>query len=453
MIVDLWLVNVTCGNQNMANKNKIAIVLAPPFWPNLPPLSLIHLGAFLLSKEQEISLYDLNNQFFYLADDKLKKEWLVSANAQLEENITQIVRKNFKTSLEQTEIELTQFDIIGFSCYRSNLKTTFDLAQSIKKKNPAIKIVLGGPEITRQYFKDKRIFQSGLFNLADLIVVGEGEKPFYDFIQGQSEEKIAYFEELDTLDIYNPIEGYKLLNQSKYPRKGSVSLLLGRGCLRSCRFCSERLLYKKTRTRPIENIIREIGCHIRDNQIQSFVFHDSMLNMDLAQLDGLSDAIIKKFGKINWEAQMGVRPEMSERLLEKIAQSGCYNLFIGLESGCNNTLESMRKGFTSMDALMFFKKLKKSGLVFGVSLIVGFPGETEEDAQESLRFLIDNKDYIPKIEQVNPFVYYDGTDTHQEDDYLRRGQIAERTRLFIDALRENNFKMTNAFINNLVEKK
>ncbi|MFH1093107.1 MAG: B12-binding domain-containing radical SAM protein [Candidatus Omnitrophota bacterium] len=436
----------------MNTKNKTALVLTPPFEPGLPPLSLIHLGAFLISKEQNISLYDLNNQFFNLADDKLKKEWMISPNAQFEENMPQILRKNFLKSLEQTEIELAQFDVLGFSCYKSNLKTTFDLARSIKKKNPDIKIVLGGPEITRHYFKDKTVLQGEPFNSADLLVVGEGEKPLYDFIQGQTETKIAYFEEIDDLNIYNPIAGYKLLNLKQYPKKDSVALLLNRGCLRTCRFCSERLLYKKTRTRSIENIVKEIEVHVWENQIQSFIFNDSMLNMNLARLERLCDEIIKKFGRINWEAQMGVRPEMSGRLLEKIAQSGCYNLFVGLESGCDNTLEDMRKGFTSMDALMFFKKLKKAGLAFGVSLIVGFPKETEEDAQESLRFLLDNKEYIPKIEQINPFVYYEGTDTHPEDDYRRKGQIAERTRLFIDALRKNNFKMTKAFINNLVAK-
>ena len=105
---------------------------------------------------------------------------------------------------------------------------------------------------------------------------------------------------------------------------------------------------------------------------------------------------------------------------------------------------------TSMDALMFFKKLKKAGLTFGVSLIIGFPGETEADCEESLRFLIENKEFIPKIEQINPFVYYDGTDTHPDDDYRRRKQIVERTRRFVDALRESKFKMTNAFINNLI---
>lgn len=432
---------------------KTAIVLTPPFWPNMPPSGLIHLGAFLKSRAQDISLYDLNNKIFNLSDDELKKEWLIGSNAPFEENMPQLLRNKYAAALEEAEKELAGFDIAGFSCYKSNLKTSLEIAKTLKKKNPDIKIVLGGPEITRHYFKDKALLQKDPFNFADLIVVGEGEKPFYDFTQGRSKEKIAYFKELDNLNSYNPIDGYKLLDQSKYPRKDSVPLLLNRGCLRTCSFCSERLLYKETRTRAIENIIKEIERHLNTGEIKSFVFHDSMLNMNLPRLERLCDAIIKKFGKISWEAQMGVRPEMTDRLFEKIAQSGCYNLFVGLESGCDNTLFDMRKGFTSMDALLFFKKLKKANLAFGVSLIVGFPGETQADAQESLRFLIDNKEYIPKIEQINPFVYYDGTDAQQKDDFLNQAQIMERARLFVDELRVNKFKMTNAFINNLAGKK
>ncbi len=429
---------------------KTALVLMPPFWPNMPPLSLIHLGAFLQSHGQNISLYDLNNKIFNLADEQLKKEWLVSSNARLEENMPRILKEKFPQILEQIETELSGFQILGFSCYRSNLKTTFSLINNLKRKRPDIRIVLGGPEIIRQYFKNKDVFQNKEFSTADLIVVGEGEKPFYEFMQGEKEEKAAYFEEIPNLNVYNPIDGYKRLDMRQYPRKDSVSLLLSRGCLKSCRFCSERLLYKEVRTRSIENIITEIERHLRKNNVQSFVFHDSMLNMNLARLERLCEAIIKKFGSIHWEAQMGIRVEMSDQLLARIAQSGCYNIFIGLESGCDNTLDEMRKGFTSMDALMFFKKLKKAGLSFGVSLIVGFPGETKEDCEESLRFLIENKEYIPKIEQINPFVHYEGTDTRPEDDYSNQAQIVERTRFFIDELRRNNFKMTKAFINNLI---
>lgn len=431
---------------------KTAIVLTPPFWPNMPPTSLVHLGAFLLSKGQNISAYDLNNRFFNLADDSLKKEWRISSNAHLEKNMPKILKEQFAQALEHSIDELSEYQIIGFSCYRSNLSTTLEFVKTIQKRNPNIKIVLGGPEITRHYFKDKTLLENDPFSAADFIVVGEGEKPFYDFMQGAIEDKIAYFQELDNLNGYNPIEGYRLLNKTQYPRKDCVPLLLNRGCLRICRFCSERLLYKETRTRSIENVIKEIDTHLRGSQIKSFVFHDSMLNMNLARLERLCDEIIKRFGRISWEAQMGVRPEMPDRLFAKMAQSGCYNLFIGLESGSDNTLLDMHKGFTSMDALMFFKKLKKAGLAFGVSLIVGFPGETEEDAQESLRFLIDNKDYIPKIEQINPFVYYEGTDTKLEDDYSRQAQIVERTNMFIDELRKNNFKMTRAFTNNLIAK-
>ncbi len=430
---------------------KAALVLAPPFWPNLPPLSMINIGSFLLSRAQSISLHDLNNKFFNLAEDTLKKEWLVSANASLESRMPELLKKVFARELDAVLNDLAQLDVIGFSCYKSNMRTTLFLAEMLKNKNPILRVAFGGPEITRYYLKGKESLQADEFAAADLLVVGEGEKPFYDFVQNNVSGRMIYFEELDDINSYDPAAAYGLLDIKAYPRKDSVSLLMGRGCLKTCRFCSERFLYKKQRIRSIDNIIKEISFHLKRNSRQSFVFHDSMLNMNLARLERLCDAIIKKFGRINWEAQMGVRLDMSDGLLEKIAKSGCYNLFIGLESGCDNTLANMRKGFTSMDALMFFKKLKKANLTFGVSMIVGFPQETEEECEESLRFLIDNQEYIPKIEQINPFVYYEGTDVDKNSDFYHNRQLAGRAEYFIEQLKKHRFKMTKAFINNLVD--
>jgi radical SAM superfamily enzyme YgiQ (UPF0313 family) len=176
-----------------------------------------------------------------------------------------------------------------------------------------------------------------------------------------------------------------------------------------------------------------------------------MVNIDLKFLENLCDAIINNFVKISWEAQMGIRTDMSGRLLDKIKKSGCYNLFIGLESGSNSVLQRMCKGFTSKQAKNFFKQLKSTGLNFGVSMIVGYPGETEKEYRESLKFLIDNKEIIPKIEQINPFVYYEGTKTDKQYDYRYNKEALIRTQSMIKSLKEDKFKMTNAFLNNLVK--
>ena len=59
---------------------------------------------------------------------------------------------------------------------------------------------------------------------------------------------------------------------------------------------------------------------------------------------------------------------------------------------------------------------------------------------------------IPKIEQVNPFTYYDGTDTSASDDYKCQKTSLERMDIFIREIKRAHFKYTNAFLGNLIEK-
>lgn len=429
----------------------IALCLAPPFWPKLPALSLVYLGAFLIEKGYDVSLFDLNNIFYNCADFQFKAEWLNSINPDFAQNAFSVLQQRYSNQWNDILNKLNNFDLIGFSCYQSNLKTSLSLAALLKQNKPDIKIILGGPEITRMFFSDQSGFSLETFPNIDLLVVGEGEQALEDYLrQATIPNKVILFSELENLNIYNPVSGYAQIDLSAYPRKNSVGLLFARGCSRKCAFCSERLLYKQVRARSIDNIIKEIAYH-QANKVQSFIFHDSMLNMDLINLEDLCDAIIKNFGRINWEAQMGIRADMPDQLFSKIKQSGCYNLFIGLESGSANTLKNMRKGFTKQMAVQFFEQLNKAGLYFGVSIIVGYPGETEDDFQESLKFLIEHKPLIPKIEQVNPFVYYAGTAVDSKQDFYQNKAIAGKVADFISHLKEHKFKMTSAFLNNLVK--
>ena len=247
-----------------------------------------------------------------------------------------------------------------------------------------------------------------------------------------------------------PFPEYRGVDLKNYPKNDSIPMLFSKGCVRKCRFCSERLLYKNFRQRPVKNILEEISYHQQQNMIKYFIFHDSMINASLENLEELCDGIIDRFGSINWEAQLYIR-EMDEGLLEKMKLSGCYNLFIGLESGSDTTLQRMNKGFTTKDAINLFRKLTKVGLSFGISLITGYPGETEKDHKESLDFVIKNRQYIPKIEQINPFTYYDGTDVDIETGYSFDTAI-RRFNEFVQEIKHHSFRYTNAFLGNLIER-
>lgn len=143
---------------------------------------------------------------------------------------------------------------------------------------------------------------------------------------------------------------------------------------------------------------------------------------------------------------------MNQKLFEKMKQSGCYSLFVGLESGSDTTLKHMNKGFTAEDALSFFNNLHTAGLFFGVSIIVGYPGESDQDFQNTLDFIIQHKDIIPQIAQMNPFTYYDGTPADKTADYRANPAALKRMKLFIHEMKRHKIKHTNAFIGNLIEK-
>ncbi|KKO18625.1 MAG: radical SAM protein [Candidatus Brocadia sp.] len=433
-------------------RETILLTILPVTWPHMPPVGLGYLQAFLSQKDIHADLIDFNHLFYTLSDQQLQKQWLVSCNTFYEENILSLIQqRHFKEFQDAVERMLT-YGTVGFSCFKSNFKTTLSIAGILKSKKDTIKIVLGGPEITRQYFREKGNLSQELLQRADYLIVGEGEIPLYQYLIDNSTcKKIAAFRQLDDLTGL-PFPRYTGINMNAYPRKNTVPIQFSRGCIRRCNFCSERLLYKNFRTRPASSLMEEIQYHKINNKTQYFVFYDSLINADLKKLHALCDGIIERFGSIHWEAQIAIRNDMNEKLFEKMRQSGCYSLFVGLESGSDDTLKNMNKGFSAEAAINFFIKLHTAGIFFGVSIIVGYPGETDQDFQNTVDFIIRHKSMIPQIAQINPFTYYDGTSANETADYRVNPTAIKRMDILVHEIKRYKIKHTNAFIGNLIEK-
>lgn len=430
---------------------QLLLTISPPFWPKMPPLGLGFLQSFLDKNCFPSEIYDLNNYFYNLVENTFKKEWLVSCNVRLEKDLFNILKNRYSKELDAVFEKMLAYDMVGFSCYKSNFYTTLKFTEELKFRKKEIKIILGGPEICRQFFKNKTNFIDSFSQRADYFVVGEGEKPLLNFVLGKTSSVFSEFEQMDDLDDLN-FPRYNGLNLDNYPSKKVLPIQFSRGCIRKCRFCSERLIFRGFRSRSVKSLIEEIKFYKEKHGIKYFVFFDSLLNADLIKFSQLCREIISNFGSINWEAQIAIRSDMPDELFLEMKKSGCYNLFIGLESGCNNTLLKMQKGFNKEEAAAFFEKLNSAGLNFGVSIIVGYPGETENDFSKSLDFILENKGLIPKIEQVNPFTYYDGTDTDKDADYKINKIALQRMEVFVQKIKENGFKFTKSFIGNLLEK-
>ena len=427
----------------------VLLFLLPPHWLKTPPLSLIYLENFLSSKAIRVKIIDLNILFFRLLNSS-QKEWL-QLNTDFESSIFNKIKDHQPRILDEIIVNIIDSNakIIGFSVFGRNHKATMDAASFLLEQKISKTFVFGGPEILFEYCRDK-FFEE--FQYPDsYFVLGEGELPLLYLAQNKQEKfnlhkdrRLIAYEEIDNLDNLDFIN-FDCLDLKSHDSK-VIPLLSSRGCIKRCCFCSEYKLYSKFRQHSASYMAEQILFLQEKYKINTFSFQDSLINANLKWLDDFCTGIIKKNMEIKWEAQLAIRPEMDIRLFLKMKKSGCYNLFVGLESASDNTLLRMQKGYNRQDAKNFLRKLADANLQFEISLIAGFPQETEKDFKETISFIKENKSIIPKIAQLNPFVCYEPSQINRE---IERGASLERVRILTKLFKQEKIRFTPAYINNL----
>lgn len=414
---------------------KVALVICPPFWLKAPSLGPEHLKNFVQNKKTRVDIYDLNMYFFCLLGIP-KQTWL-RLNEHFEENLYDLIENKLGKHLKKVTQLLSRYDFIGFSLFRRNKNFTFRLANNLKN-NMGKKLIFGGPQI--------REINPDILPPNSIIVEGEGEKSFHQIISSNKDHYFGYneIEDLDTLPLLN----FKNYNLKNY--KPILPLISSRGCIKRCLFCSEWSLYKRFRQHSVEYMIDQIQYLLKLYSINYFSFQDSLINADLKWLENFCKEIINRKLKIHWEAQLIIRNDMNRDLCKLMKKAGCFNLFIGLESGSDKILKAMKKGFSTSQAHSFLLKLKKAELSFEVSLIIGYPEEQFLDFKKTLLFLKEHKTIIPKIAQISTFIPYEGSLIYKENpELITDHERKKRLRKIMYFVEKEKISHKKAFIDNL----
>lgn len=412
----------------------IYLIQTPPFWLKTPPLSLVYLKTYLQKKGIKANILDLNMELFRLSSLPLKR-WL-SLDGQFEKGFFSFTEKRYPDFLESIYKKIEPASFIGFSLTQRNLPFTFRLAEKISQKYPQKNLIFGGPQTL--FLK-----KTPEFSLSNYWVIGEGEIPLWEIIQNQK-NRFYYFREisdLDTLDFYD----FQPLDINLY--SNYLPLFSSRGCPFRCKFCTENKLSVTYRQHSALYMVEQIKYLQRKYNVNNFVFCNSLINYSENWLKEFCLLLIKNHLRINWEAQARITENFSLPTAKLMKKSGCYNLFIGLESGSDKVLKKMNKGFTTIMAQKFLETLHKANINFEISLIFGYPGESQKEFSETINFIIKNKKNISKVAQVNPFIDY-----YQPDSKKNRpkAEISKRIEKFLNIIRSENIKYTKSFINNLV---
>jgi magnesium-protoporphyrin IX monomethyl ester (oxidative) cyclase len=147
---------------------------------------------------------------------------------------------------------------------------------------------------------------------------------------------------------------------------------------------------KKFRANSADYVVNHLEFVVDKFKVKNVFFEDDNLTLDAKRFEAICDGIITRKIKIGWETPNGVRADcLNSELLEKMKQSGCKSIFIGVESGDQQILDNVIGKRLDLNRVVeFAKNAKRIGLKTGAFYIIGFPGETKQNMQRTVDFAL-----------------------------------------------------------------
>ncbi len=174
-----------------------------------------------------------------------------------------------------------------------------------------------------------------------------------------------------------------------------ISIKVQDGCSQNCSYCIVRELRGKSQSYSYEAICKDIDFFIKELNCKVFdlcgvntleYYHDSVGNfVDLCR------KLTDKYKNINFVID-NINPFNEKEVCElidliKVTDNISKELFISIQSVSNNLLKVMHRPYTKESLYDIFNYAKTNGIIIKTEIIVGFPGETESDFEETYSFL------------------------------------------------------------------
>lgn len=273
-------------------------------------------------------------------------------------------------------------EIVAFSCTSPQYRHGLFLAKQIK--NDRNVIVFGGVHpsaLPEDVLREPSI---------DIIVKGEGERSILSIVNEIADnnripKKVVcseYIEDIDSIPFPDRIiiKNERNIHQAYTDNKKRIaSVLSSRGCPFRCSFCCSPVVWqRKTRFRSPVNILDEIEELERTLQIQFLKFADDTFTVDKKRILEFCRLKSERGIDIPFGANAHINT-INDDLLKALSDSGCQELWYGVESGSPKILNDMHKSTNVLDIKRVFKLTKDFGMKTRAYFLIGMPNETIED--------------------------------------------------------------------------
>ncbi len=342
------------------------------------------------------------------------------------DGITQ--RWTYEQFLRRFEAE--QPDIVAIETKTPVVRQHWRIIRDLKERSPQSNIVLVGDHVTA--LPEESMLQSPvdyvitgghydvtLLGLARHLRDGEDMPPGIWYRKGEIKNSGPFITHLDLNSL--PYIDRALTQAHLYGEKWKKRVpffytMAGRDCpWGKCTFCAWTTLYPRFSVRTPENLLDEIGFLIEQYGVRE-IFDDTGTFPAGEWLDRFCEGMIERgynneiLFSINMRYGM-LKPHQPE-LMKK---AGFRKLKMGLESANQATLDRINKGITVRDIIEDSKRISQAGLDIQLTIMVGYPWETREDAQRTVDLAnqLMSNGYAEML-QATIVVPYPGTPLYQE---------------------------------------
>ena len=357
---------------------------------SLPPLGILSIASHCLAHGFSVEVLD------------------VHANRLTEEDVIAALKKK-------------QPRFIGLSVLTNMAIPAHHIARLCKQIIPDCTVMAGG--VHAEAAPESMLRNSNI----DFVGRGDGEDLMLEILQGKpcSEIQGLSYRSGNTvinnparkinkaLDDY-PMPAYHLVDFSKYfPALGSyhrypaINMLMTRGCPGKCTFCNSA--FTTLRSRSAHSMVEQIKLLREKYGIRQIQFYDDTFTVAKQRVLEFCELLIKDNVDITWTAY--IRADcFNEKMAEAMKKAGCHQVLIGIESGDDRILESIRKPIDKKRYKSTVKIAHDYGLEVRGSFIIGSPEETHESMQATLNFA---KELDIDLFQLNIMTPYPGTQIFQ----------------------------------------
>lgn len=337
--------------------------------------------------------------------------------------------------------------IVGVTMNTFQYQAAADLARSLKKHNPDLRILVGGPHPSAMRchvleacpWFDIACFGEAEQTVAELahVLDGHGDLSTVAGIcyrdAGQIRETAARAAEPDLDSL--PFPALELAGDlSRYPgaqpvmKSPSMHVMASRGCPYHCTFCSKSVFGSTVRFRSPKNIVDEMEWLHSRFGINEIFCQDDTMNVNRRWFFSVCDEIIGRglHKRLAIKAPFRVNKNLlDEELLQKAKQAGFWMIFYGVESGNQEVLNTMRKGTTLEEIRRAFRLTHAAGISTIAAFMVGNVGDTPETIQDSVTLA---KEIRPTVFGFSVATPLPGTPFHsiaQQNGWIRSEDFRE----------------------------